>query len=186
VPPRHRFFHLKVIALSSNKPRGKFTLPLTLMKKLLLHALALITALLPLQMADAAPKPPAVYGGFEVGKTFTMRVNTRSAAANVNGQIVNPAAIPPKVADYAIGQEVTFTIGKKGELIAPGVKLGFTSDGGSSNVYTGKIKPGNTPTGLVFKNTTTGEPTGVSLYFIATKGGRSGVSVTQVTYTLNP
>ena len=156
------------------------------MKKLLLHAFALITALLPLHLAEAAPKPPAIYGQFQVGKTFTFRVNTRTAAANVNGQIVNPAPIPKKVPDYALGQEVTFTIGKKGELIAPGLKLGFTSDGGSANTYTGKIKPGNTPTALVHKNPTTGEPTGVSLYFISTKGGRTGVSVTQVSYSLNP
>lgn len=156
------------------------------MKKLLLHAFALITALLPLQLTADTSKPPAIFGQFEVGKTFTLRVNTRSAAANVNGQIVNPAPIPKKVPDYAIGQLVTFTIGKKGELIAPGLKLGFTADGGTSNNYMGKVKPGNTPTAIVYKNPTTGEPIGAALYFISTKGGRSGVSVTQVSYTLNP
>lgn len=156
------------------------------MKKLLLHAFALITALLPLHLAEAAPKPPAIFGQFEVGKTFTLRVNTRSVAANVNGQIVDPAPVPKKVPDYAIGQLVTFTIGKKGELIAPGVKLGFTIDGGTANNYMGKVKPGNTPTAIVHKNLSTGEPVGASLYFITTKRGKTGISTTQTVYTLNP
>jgi hypothetical protein len=149
------------------------------MKKLLLHAFALITALLPLQLAQAAPKPPAVYGGFQVGKTFTFTVNTLSAAANVNGQIVNPAPIPKGVPAYTLGQQVTFTIGKKGELTSAGLKLGYTSDGGSSNTYSGKVKPGNVPSGIVFRDLASGEPIGVALYFISTKRSKTGISVTQ-------
>ncbi len=152
------------------------------MKKLLIHAFALLTALLPLQMAEAAPKPPAIFGGFAVGKTFTLRVTDVSSYTNQGGTNV-AVPIPNGVPVFALGQEVTFTIGNKGELTAPKVKIPFVSDGGSANVYSGKPKKG---TASVFKSLTTGEPLNTNLDFVVAKGGRTGLNITWVSYKFNP
>lgn len=149
------------------------------MKKLLLHAFALLTALLPLQMAEAAPGPPPVFGGWSPGKTFTFKVTSVSSyAAQIGGNV--PVPVPKGVPVFTMGQDVTFTIGKKGELIAPKVKVPFTADGGSANTYNNKSpKKGNA---VVFKSTVTGEPLNASLqYVIPSKAG-----VVWVTYLFNP
>ena len=157
------------------------------MKKLLLHAFALLTALLPLHVAEAAPKPPPVFGGWSPGKTFTFRVDTVISAANQGGAIINPAPIPKGVPVLTPGQNVTFTIGKKGELIGPGFKIAFQADGGTSNVYVNKPKKGAQPTSaIVFKNMTTGEPISVAMNFYTFKLVKRIPNVSQVTYTLNP
>lgn len=149
------------------------------MKKLLLHAFALITALLPLQLAEAAPKPPPVFGGWSPGKTFTFRVTSATSyRAQIGGNV--PVDPPGGVPRLTVGQEVTFTIGKKGELITTKVKVPFTADGGSANTYNNKSpKKGNA---VVFKSTVTGEPMSASLdYVVPTKAG-----VVWVTYLFNP
>jgi hypothetical protein len=152
------------------------------MKKLLLHAFALLTALLPLQMAEAAPKPPAVIGGFEVGKTFTFTVTSVSSYTNQGG--VNVAVpIPKGLPVYTLGQQITFTIGKKGELIAPGVKIPFTSDGGTSNFYFKSPKKGKA---IVFKSFTTNEPLNLTLDYQVFKKSKTGTGITWVTYMFNP
>ena len=154
------------------------------MKSLLLPSVALFAFITPTIVA--APRPPAVYGGFEVGKKFTFTVNTRSSASNSGAGLVNPAPIPKGVPNLAVGQQVTFTIGKKGELKAPKINLAFLSDGGTSNSYMGKVKAGNISSATVGKNPTTGEPTGIALYYVVNKVSRTGITSSQVTYTLNP
>jgi hypothetical protein len=149
------------------------------MKKLLLHAFAILTALLPLQIAEAAPKPPPVFGGWSPGKTFTFRVTSASSyAAQIGGNV--PVAVPKGLPVFTLGQEVTFTIGKKGELIATKVKVPFGADGGTANSYNNKSpKKGNA---VVFKSLTTGEALSASLnYVVPTKAG-----VVWVTYLFNP
>jgi hypothetical protein len=156
------------------------------MKKLLFRALALITTLLPLQMAQAAPKPPPVFGGWSPGKTFTFTVTSVISSGSQGGQIINPAPIPQGVPVLTAGQQVTFTIGKKGELTAPGIKIAFQADGGSANVFVNKPKKGAQPvTASVFKNPTTGEPTGVALSFFTFKLTKRVPNVNSVYYTLN-
>lgn len=75
---------------------------------------------------------------------------------------------------------MTFTIGKKDELITTKVKVPFGADGGSANTYNNKSpKKGNA---VVFKSFTTGEPLNASLnYVVLTKAG-----VVWVTYLFNP
>jgi hypothetical protein len=159
------------------------------MKSFLLRVCTLFTLIAPLAVADArAPKPPVIVGGFEAGKTFTFTVSTRIASGTVGGQVINPAPIPKGVPNLTVGQQVTFTIGKKGELRGPQMNFPFSSDGGTTNVYLGKIKGvGNVASAQVGKNLTTGEPTGVALYFVINKFSRkTGPSSTQIAYTLNP
>lgn len=156
------------------------------MKKLLLHAFALITALLPLQLAEAAPKPPPVFGGWSPGKTFTFTVTDVSCYTNQGG--VNVAVPIPKGAPvFTLGQQVTFTIGKKGELVATGVKLPFSADGGTSNTYFGKPKGAAPPaSGIVFKSLVSGEALNVNLDYVVVKVKKRIPSVTWVSYKFNP
>lgn len=156
------------------------------MKKLLLRAFALLAAVLPLSVAEAAPKPPKVFGGFPVGKTFTFTVSNVISSATQGTQIINPAPIPKGVPVLTNGQQVTMKIGKKGELIGPGFKIAFQADGGSSNVYVNKPKKGAQPNAaIVFKNMTTGEPTSVALSFFTFKLVKRVPNVSQVYYTIN-
>ena len=156
------------------------------MKKLLLRAFALIAAVLPLSGAEAAPKPPKIFGDFEVGKTFTFTVGTVVSSATQGTTVINNAPIPEKVPAFTVGQEVTITIGKKGELIGPGFKIAFQSGGLGANVYVNKPKKGASPTAAtVHKDTTTNEPIGVSMGFFTFKLVKRVPNVSQVYYTLN-
>lgn len=156
------------------------------MKILLVRALALLAAIVPLHLAEAAPKPPPVFGGWSPGKTFTMRVTDVSSYTNQGGS--NVAVPVPKGAPvFTLGQEVTFKIGKKGELTAPGVKIAFSADGGSANVYVGKPKRiGAPPAASVFKSTVTGEPLNVNMDFVVVKLVNRIPSITWVSYKFNP
>jgi hypothetical protein len=157
------------------------------MKKLLLRAFALIAAVLPLTVAEAAtPKPPKIFGDFEVGKTFTFTVANVNSSATEGMNTIPNAPIPAGVPAFTVGQQVTMTIGKKGELIGPDFKVTFVSGGVGANVYVNKPKKGAQPTAVtVHKNTTTNEPTGVSMGFFTFKLVKRVPNVSQVYYTLN-
>lgn len=158
------------------------------MKKFLLRAIILLAAVLPLSIADAAPKPkvPKVFGGFPVGKSFTLTVTNRISSATQGTQVINPAPVPAGIPNLQIGQRVTFTVGPKGELVGPGFKIAYTADSISSNSYVNKPKKGTQPTaGIVWKNTSNNEPTGVSLSFFAFKLVKRIPSASQVHYTFN-
>jgi hypothetical protein len=157
------------------------------MKKLLLRAFALIAAALPLTVAEAAtPKPPKIFGDFEVGKTFTFTVSVANSSSTTGFGSPVVSTPPEGVPNFIVGQQVTFTIGKKGEIIGPGFKVSFVSGGVGANVYMNKPKKGAQPTAVtVHKNTTTNEPTGVSMGFFTFKLAKRVPTVTQTYYTLN-
>lgn len=158
------------------------------MKKLLLRAFALIAAVLPLTVAQAAtPKPPAVFGDFAVGKTFTFTVTTAETATTTGfggTAVVSPTA-PAGVPNLVVGQQVTFVIGKKGELTGPGIKVGFLEGAVGANAYINKPKKGAQPTVAgVHKNTTTNEPIFVTMNFFTFKLSKRVPTVTSTTYIL--
>ena len=152
------------------------------MKKMLFQAFALIITLLPLHLAAAASGPSPAPGGWPPGKTFTYRVTSVSSYTNTGGGNVS-VPIPKGLPVYSVGQEITFTIGKKGEIIAPGVKIPFLTDGGSANTYLKNPKKGKA---IVFKSLTTGEPLSVTLDYQVFKKSKTGIGITWVTYMLNP
>jgi hypothetical protein len=157
------------------------------MKKLLLGAFALIAALLPLSVAQAAPKPPPIFGDFAPGKTFTFTVSTAQTATTTGfgGTPVLSATAPAGVPNLTLGQQVTFTIGKKGELIGPGLKIAFFEGDVGANAYINKPKKGAQPTVAgVHKNTTTNEPTAVTMTFFTFKLSKRVPTVTMTTYIL--
>ncbi len=66
------------------------------------------------------------------------------------------------------------------------MKIAFQADGGSANVFVNKPKKGAQPsTASVFKNLSTGEPTGVALSFFTFKLAKRVPNVNSVYYTLN-
>lgn len=156
------------------------------MKKLFVRALALLAAVAPLHLAEAAPRPAPVFGGWPPGKTFTLRVTDVSSYTNQGGTNV-AVPIPKGAPVFTLGQQVTFKIGKKGELTAPGMKIAFAADGGSANVYVGKPKRGAAPPAAsVFKSLTSGEPLNANLDFVVVKIQNRIPSLTWVSYKLNP
>jgi hypothetical protein len=156
------------------------------MRALLLQLFTICALFIPLSQAEArAPKPPAVFGGFPVGKTFTFTVTNVSSSGTAGAQIINPAPIPKGVPALVNGQQVTFTIGKKGELKGPGFSIQFQAGSITGNTYVNKPAKGAQPTtATVHKNTTTGEPTGVSMGFFSFRLVKRVPNVTQVYYTL--
>jgi len=157
------------------------------MKKLLLRTFALIAAVLPLSVAQAAPKPPAKFGDFSPGKTFTFTVKTVTSVSTTGlgpGAVTNDnAPIPAGVPALHVGQQVTFVIGKKGELIGPGFKIAFVSGGPGANGYANKPKKGATLTPTsVAKDLTTNEPTWVNLNFATVKIAKRVPTVNLVNY----
>jgi len=176
---------LKATRQSHNRRMAFEINPLN-MKKLFVCALALLATLVPLQLADAAPRPAPVFGGWSPGKTFTLRVTDVASYTNQGGTNI-AVPIPKGAPVFTLGQQVTFKIGKKGELIAPGMKIAFSADGGSANVYVGKPKRGAAPPAAsVFKSISTGEPLNANLDFVVVKIQNRIPSLTWVSYKLNP
>lgn len=160
------------------------------MKKLLLRAFALIAAVLPLAVAEAAPKPkpPKIFGDFTPGKTFTFTVDVANTATTtgIGTPPVSSPTAPKGVPNLTVGQQVTFVIGKKGELIGPGFKIGFFNGAVGANAYINKPKKNAQPTvAAVHKDTTTNEPTAVSLTFYTFKLSKRVPTVTMTTYVLD-
>lgn len=156
------------------------------MKTLFLHLLAFCAVLAPVNMAQArAPKPPVVVGGFQVGKTFTLPVTHRTSSAQVAGGQPEAVAPPKGIPAFAEGQQVQFTIGKKGELLAPGIKIPFKTATDQNNIYVGlpSRKAPTPPLATVYKNSA-GEPTGVWLQFVMVKLVKRVPTVYYVNYGL--
>jgi hypothetical protein len=139
------------------------------------------------------PKPPAtpvLFGGWAAGKTFTYTVTGATAAAKGMTGDPYPVAVPKGIPSYKVGEQVKFTIGKKGELLAPkGLKISFQADGITSNQYV-NIPTAKAPTphfAFVLKNPSTNEPTGgVQLTFYQIKRGKGfSITTTTVSYSLN-
>ena len=157
------------------------------MRTIVLQLFAICALFIPLNQAEAkkAPKPPAVFGGWSPGKTFTFTVTSKISSATSGAQVIDPAPIPKGVPAFVTGQQVTFTIGKKGELKGPGFSILFQADGGTANVFVNKPAKGAQPTtATVYKNTTTGEPTTVAMGFFTFKLVKRIPSVNTVYYTL--
>lgn len=156
------------------------------MRTIVLQLFAVCALFIPLNQAEAkAPKPPAVFGGWSPGKTFTRTVTNVTSTGTVGMQNINPAPIPKGVPVLVTGQQVTFTIGKKGELKGPGFSILFQADGGTANAYVNKPAKGAQPTtATVYKNMTSGEPTNIAMAFFTFKLVKRIPNVNMVTYTL--
>ena len=114
-----------------------------------------------------------------------MKVTEKITAKIIGTKVVKNVPVPAGVPNYKKGQKVKFTIGAKGQLIAPGLSIPFKEDGGTVNVYNKVVTTGapKSDTGEVFK-TSTNKPINVALMFNRTTVSMTGATVTTVTYTL--
>jgi hypothetical protein len=150
------------------------------MKTLLAAIVAGCGVLLPATETHAAPASKT-YGGFAVGKTFTLTVKKRISTKTVGMTIKKNVAVPSGWPDYQVGKKVTFTIGSGGKLTAKNVSLPFKTTSGNQNLY------GVTPTanggkdGKIVKNTK-GAPIAGDLFFVSRKFSASGQTTSEVTY----
>ena len=142
--------------------------------------------LLPLHNAAAQGK---TYGEFKPNYKFSLKVE-EVVSAQVAGTFLNPGKakkvkIPKGLPKYKKGQKVRFKIGQKGELIAPGTKIPFKVDGGSSNVYNKNTKGRypKTDTAVVYK--ANGKATGAALTFIRISGTPFKLKTYTLVYTLD-
>ena len=146
-----------------------------------------IVALLPFAQVQAAPVGGKLFGDFAPGKQFTLTVSdvTVVKATISGGNVV--ASVPKGVPNFKEGQTVKFTIGKKGELTGPGFSTSFRAGSGVSNAYADKVKRGSlqlADVGIVFKDGTSLEPTGVNLTFYKITGSGFSTATYAVNYML--
>lgn len=152
--------------------------------------IALCAFFAPTHIAEAKkqPKPPAVIGGFTVGDTFTFNVVVKQSSSLANGVTNANAPIPKGLPVFAMGQAVTFKIGKKGELLAPKVNIPFKYAVTGANGYLGKVtKAGPPPLATVVRDLVSGSPTRVELTYTQIKVNRRPPyigSTYSLTYTL--
>lgn len=117
-----------------------------------------------------------------VGSSFNLPLVFVNCSASVFGQNPEPAVPPKGVPAFALGQTISFKIGKKGQLIGPGFKIPFHSESPGSNTYVGlpTRKVPNPPAAVVFKDRF-GQPIGVGIQFILTKR----IDQIPITYSVN-
>lgn len=155
------------------------------MRTLILKTLVCGAALLPFSQAHAAGPAGKLFGGFAPGKTFTFKVTERVSGKVEGTKVTKNVPVPAGIPDYKKGQKVKFTIGKKGELTAPGLSLPFKSDAGTANAYA-TLPTASNPranVGQVFK-TTANKPVSAALTFFKVSIKGFTATTNTVVYTL--
>lgn len=147
--------------------------------KHLLPFIACLAAVLPVSNAGAK-----TYGGFTPGQTFTFTVKEKTSTKQVD---FNPAVnvpVPAGIVNLGLGQKVTFTIGKTGQLKFKKTSLPFFAGKKKYNDYLLEPSGGLSPSGIVNKNTK-GKPIGVSLNFLKIETDGVSRTTTTVDYKLD-
>ena len=151
------------------------------MKALILPTLVAAMALLPFQQSEAAK-----FGGFNVGYKFTLKVD-KVVSTKVSFGSWTPinAPIPSGVPKYSKGNKIAFEIVSKGALKTSKFSIPYSSDGGTSNVYSRVILGGSpkTDTAIIYKSSTNKAISG-SLTFLRYSGSAFNLTTNSVTYTL--
>lgn len=156
------------------------------MSKFILPALIISALLLPFSTAEAKK-----FGGFKTGLKFKYKVSEVISVATVGlGGVEKKAPIPKSIPKLKKGQKVKFKIVKKGALKGPkGIKIPFSGDGGSANVYTVTKRKGakvSNDTASVYKNLKNKPYKGVALSFVRTDNSNPlKPKVNTVTYILD-
>lgn len=146
------------------------------------HVLPYITCLaflLPVGNADAK-----TYGGLTPKQTFTFTVKEKSCTKQVGLTPAVNAPVPAGIVNLGLGQKVTFTIGKAGQLKFKKTSLPFLAGKKKYNDYLLDPSGGLSPSGIVNKNAQ-GKPIGVSLNFLKFETDGVSRTVTTVDYKLN-
>ena len=102
------------------------------MKKLTLPLILGCLALLPITRTQAAD---TTFGDFTAGQTFTLTVTERASVRTKGLRVTRDVGVPNGVPDFAVGDQVKFTIGSNGQLKGPGFIITYRRDGGRVNTY---------------------------------------------------
>ncbi|MES2921056.1 MAG: hypothetical protein V4819_05900 [Verrucomicrobiota bacterium] len=148
------------------------------MRTLLTAIVVACGALLPLAPVQATAK---TFGGFSVGKEFTLTVKSRISTKTVGTTIKKNVPVPTGWPDYKVGTKVKFTIGKGGRLTAKNVSLPFKGVSGNQNLY--GVEPSATggKDGKIVKNTK-GAPFAGDLFFVTRKFSLTGQTTNELSY----
>lgn len=153
------------------------------MKNLLLPILA--ASLVPLVSAHAAPGK--TYGGFAPKKKFVLVVVDRESVRTEGFSVKRNAKIPKGIPKFSIGDNVTFKIGLKGNLLIDESRIKFREGTDRVNYYSNKApsesEEGNVATvrkGPKGKNATSAE---ITFYTYKTEGFT--LITNRVTYKLD-
>ncbi len=98
------------------------------------------TIILPIVVATGAlfpfsPLKAETFGGFGVGKKFTLTVTDRKSTMTKGVKVTKNVPIPNGVPDFAEGEKVNFRIGLKGKLVGPDFKIVFRRETGDVVIY---------------------------------------------------
>jgi hypothetical protein len=113
---------------SGNANQQTQTIPI--MKYLLLPLLVGCTALLP-----TTPLRAETFGDFTAGQTFTLKVTERETTRTKGLKTATNVALPAGIPDFAVGENVKFTIGRQGQLKGPGFVITFRRGTDRVNFY---------------------------------------------------
>ncbi|GAA5124993.1 hypothetical protein JIN84_13450 [Luteolibacter yonseiensis] len=100
-------------------------------------SLSIVTALgllLPAATLDAAPASKK-FGGFSSGQKFTLTVTEKKSVRTKGDDVKKNAAVPKDIPNFSKGENVTFTIGKKGQLKGPGFSIVYRETEDNENFY---------------------------------------------------
>lgn len=156
------------------------------MKKLLIPFIVFCGALLPQAQADGPASK--TFGGFPAGKKFIMTVQSVTSSQSVGKKIKSSVPIPTGIPSFKNGQTVKFTIGRNGELTAPGFSIPLLNSSANINSYAklpniNSLSPNDAG---VYKDAS-GKPVGSTLIFYKYRLDgftASGLTINQVSYVL--
>lgn len=124
------------------------------------------------------------FGGFTPKQTFTFTVKEKSSTRQVDITPAVDVPVPAGIVNFGLGQKVTFTIGKAGQLKFKKSSLPFFTGKKKYNDYLLPTTGGLSQSGLVNKNSK-GKPISVSLYFLKIETDGVSRTTTTVDYKLN-
>ncbi len=151
------------------------------MKTLLLPLLVCTASLLPFSQAHAVESASPSFGGFTPGLKFTFKV-TKVECTKLEKFVYTKTAVPKGVPKFRKNQKVTFTIGKKGQLIGPGLLLTYKSTSQPSNSYVHRVGSNFNEDEVTIYKDSLGKPVsaGLTLY----KEVHGGFASIPVVYTV--
>jgi hypothetical protein len=151
-----------------------------MMKPRILSILACAAALLPFTPLEAR-----TFGGFEPTKKFKLTVKKVTSVKRTGFAVIPDAPIPAGIPDYALGEKVRFTIGRRGELKALGLNIAFKNGNRNVNNYLNQITL-STPDvqGAGIGKSVTGQPKNMIINYQKVETPESSPVIYNVSYIL--
>ncbi|RYD85139.1 MAG: hypothetical protein EOP84_03440 [Verrucomicrobiaceae bacterium] len=161
------------------------------MKNIVASIIVALAAVAPVSSLQASPVGKTTqfasktFGGFAVGKKFSLKVTALSASSATATGSVTKVAVPAGMPKFKKGQRVNFTIGKKGELKGPGFSIPYNTATDYSNTYLVKPTAKKPKADMaVLRKEINQKVTAATLSFFKTTGSGFGTKVITVVYVL--